>query len=58
MKCGECRYEHANGLGYCDGCRAKLAAGSSAPRLRFRRAANPMVRARGENTMRAVSDYA
>jgi hypothetical protein len=33
IKCGECGYENMDGLDYCDGCGAKLAAGagSSAP---------------------------
>jgi len=31
IKCGECGYENMDGLDYCDGCGAKLAAGTSAP---------------------------
>jgi pSer/pThr/pTyr-binding forkhead associated (FHA) protein len=31
IKCGECGYENMDGLDYCDGCGAKLAAGAGAP---------------------------
>jgi hypothetical protein len=31
IKCSECGYENIDGLDYCDGCGAKLAAGSSEP---------------------------
>ncbi len=31
IKCGECGYENMDGLDYCDGCGAKLAAGTAAP---------------------------
>jgi len=31
IKCGECGYENMDGLDYCDGCGAKLAAGAAAP---------------------------
>ena len=30
IKCGECGYENMDGLDYCDGCGAKLAAGAPA----------------------------
>ncbi len=30
IKCGECGYENMDGLDYCDGCGAKLAAGAAA----------------------------
>jgi FHA domain len=30
IKCGECGYENMDGLDYCDGCGAKLAAGAGA----------------------------
>jgi FHA domain-containing protein len=31
IKCGECGHENMDGLDYCDGCGAKLAAGAPAP---------------------------
>ncbi len=31
IKCGECGYENMDGLDYCDGCGAKLAAAAGAP---------------------------
>jgi hypothetical protein len=31
IKCGECGYENMDGLDYCDGCGAKLAAAGAAP---------------------------
>lgn len=31
IKCGECGYENMDGLDYCDGCGAKLAAAAAAP---------------------------
>jgi hypothetical protein len=42
IKCGECGYENMDGLDYCDGCGAKLAAaGTSAPAAEAPPAAAP-----------------
>jgi FHA domain len=43
IKCGECGYENMDGLDYCDGCGAKLAAGApgAAPAAAAPEAASP-----------------
>ena len=37
IKCGECGYENMDGLDYCDGCGAKLAAAAGSRRRGCRR---------------------
>jgi hypothetical protein len=57
IKCGECGYENMDGLDYCDGCGAKLAAaaGASAPAAEAPPAAAPPAEAKAEPAPEAAA---